>query len=118
MQQRLALAQSLVTEPKVLLLDEPFGALDPGIRADMQRLVRRLWERTGTTVFMVTHDLPEAFSLGTRLLVFDRERRDPDYPHAYGSRITYDIPLERASRRELAELESLIEAEERHAAEA
>lgn len=93
MQQRLALAQSLVTEPKVLLLDEPFGALDPGIRADMQVLVRTLWERSNTTVFMVTHDLPEAFALGTRLLVFDRVRRDPDFPDAYGARITYDIPL-------------------------
>jgi NitT/TauT family transport system ATP-binding protein len=109
MQQRLALAQSLVTEPKVLLLDEPFGALDPGIRADMQALVRRLWERTGTTVFMVTHDLSEAFSLGTRLLVFDKVRRDPDYPDAYGSRVTYDIPLVRRPPRELAELEHMLE---------
>jgi NitT/TauT family transport system ATP-binding protein len=94
MQQRLALAQSLVMEPKVLLLDEPFGALDPGIRADMHGLLRALWERTATTVFMVTHDLKEAFALGTRLLVFDKLRWDPDSPQRFGAVITYDIPLQ------------------------
>jgi NitT/TauT family transport system ATP-binding protein len=108
MQQRLSIAQSLVCRPKILLLDEPFGALDPGIRADMQALVRTLWEGGDTTLFMVTHDLREAFSLGTRLLVFDKVRHDPDYPEAYGSRITYDIPLVRAAPRELIELEGLL----------
>ncbi|MCU0767757.1 MAG: hypothetical protein MUE39_10390, partial [Gammaproteobacteria bacterium] len=58
--------------------------------------------------FMVTHDLREAFSLGTRLLVFDKVRHDPDYPEAYGSRITYDIPLARAAPRELIELEGVL----------
>lgn len=70
MQQRLAIAQALITKPRVLLLDEPFGALDPGIRKDMHALLLELWRETGLTVFMVTHDLSEGFSLGTRLLVF------------------------------------------------
>jgi NitT/TauT family transport system ATP-binding protein len=93
MQQRLAIAQSLVRAPQVLLLDEPFGALDPGIRADMQLLIQRIWRETGVTVFMITHDLSEGFKLGTRLLVFDRPRHDPQAPQAFGATITYDIPL-------------------------
>ena len=92
MQQRLAIAQALVLEPRILLLDEPFGALDPGIRLDMHGLVTRLWREKGMTVFMVTHDISEAFKLGTRVLTFDKVRRDPQVPDAYGARITYDLP--------------------------
>ena len=88
-----AIAQALITRPRVLLLDEPFGALDPGIRKDMHALLLELWRETGLTVFMVTHDLSEGFSLGTRLLVFDKVRLDPHAPNAFGARITYDIPL-------------------------
>ncbi len=93
MQQRLAIAQALVKTPRILLLDEPFGALDPGIRKDMHELLLELWKQTGLTVFMVTHDLSEGFTLGTRLLVFDKTRIDLQAPGAYGARITYDIPL-------------------------
>lgn len=93
MQQRLAIAQAFIMQPRILLLDEPFGALDPGIRKDMHTLLLELWRETGLTVFMVTHDLSEGFSLGTRLLVFDKVRHDPHAPNAYGARITYDIPL-------------------------
>jgi NitT/TauT family transport system ATP-binding protein len=93
MQQRLAIAQALIARPRLLLLDEPFGALDPGIRKDMHALLLDLWRETGLTVFMVTHDLSEGFHLGTRLLVFDKVRHDPQAPLAYGARITYDIPL-------------------------
>ncbi len=96
MQQRLALAQSLIVRPRLLLLDEPFGALDPGIRADMHKLVAALWRTHGLTVLMVTHDLKEGFALGTRLFVFDKVRVDPQAPGAYGSRVTYDLPLSRA----------------------
>lgn len=93
MQQRLAIAQALIARPRMLLLDEPFGALDPGIRKDMHQLMLELWRETRLTVFMVTHDLSEGFTLGTRLLVFDKLRVDPQAPQAYGARITYDIPL-------------------------
>ncbi len=92
MQQRLALAQALLVEPRVLLLDEPFGALDPGIRAEARALLRELWAERGTTVVMVTHDLSEAFQLGTRVLVFDKVRRDPQAPERYGATVTYDLP--------------------------
>jgi NitT/TauT family transport system ATP-binding protein len=92
MQQRLAIAQALILQPKLLLLDEPFGALDPGTRGDMHKLVKRLWRETGMTVFMVTHDLREAFALGTRVLTFDKTRHDPHAPEACGATITYDMP--------------------------
>ena len=95
MQQRLALAQALMKRPRILLLDEPFGALDPGIRAEMHVLISSLWERHKLTIFMITHDLKEGFSLGSRLWVFDKVRHDPQAPDAYGASITYDIPLDR-----------------------
>ena len=99
MQQRLALAQSLVMQPEILLLDEPFGALDPGIRADMHKLILDLWQRRGLTVFMITHDLKEGFYLGTRLLVFDKLRHDPQAPQAYGAGITSDLPVGATDRK-------------------
>jgi NitT/TauT family transport system ATP-binding protein len=93
MQQRLSIAQSLMREPKILLLDEPFGALDPGLTADMHELILRLWSANRMTIFMITHDIKEGFSLGTRLLVFDKVRIDPQSPEAFGATITYDLPL-------------------------
>lgn len=93
MQQRLAIAQALMARPRALLLDEPFGALDPGIRQDMHRLILRLWEEHGLTVLMVTHDIVEAFKLGTRVLAFDKRRIDPHAPHRFGATAVYDIPL-------------------------
>ncbi len=107
MQQRLAIAQALIMKPRVLLLDEPFGALDPGIRKDMHALLLELWSETRPTVFMVTHDLSEGFSLGTRLLVFDKTRVDPHAPNAFGARITYDIPLNADRRATSAALDTL-----------
>ncbi len=93
MQQRLSIAQSVICEPKILLLDEPFGALDPGVTADMHELILRLWNTHKMTVVMVTHDLRESFYLGTRLLVFDKLRIDPDAPERFGATITYNIGL-------------------------
>lgn len=98
MQQRLALAQSLIKRPRILLLDEPFGALDPGIRADMHQLVLSLWREYKLTVFMITHDIKEGFYLGTRLWVFDKCRFDPQAPNAYGAQITYDLPVGQTDR--------------------
>jgi NitT/TauT family transport system ATP-binding protein len=107
MQQRLAIAQALIMKPRVLLLDEPFGALDPGIRKDMHGLLLELWRETQLTVFMVTHDLSEGFNLGTRLMVFDKVRHDPHAPGAYGARITYDIPLNSDRRAARAAIDAL-----------
>lgn len=91
MQQRLAIAQALAAKPRVLLLDEPFGALDPGTRVSMHDFLQDLRAETGMTVFMVTHDLEEAFKLGDRVLVFDKPRWDPHDPSRYGATITYDF---------------------------
>jgi NitT/TauT family transport system ATP-binding protein len=97
MQQRLAIAQAIAKKPKVLLLDEPFGALDPGTRAQMHELIRLLWTDCGMTIVMVTHDIKEAFALGTRLIALDKKRSDPQAPGRYGAVITYDLDLTRDS---------------------
>ncbi|WP_127501692.1 quaternary amine ABC transporter ATP-binding protein [Actinoplanes solisilvae] len=69
MQQRVGLARALATDPEVLLFDEPFSALDPLIRRDMQAEVRRLHGEVGKTLVFITHDLSEALSLGDRIAV-------------------------------------------------
>ncbi len=91
MKQRLSIAQSLVKEPKLLLLDEPFGALDPGISKDMHELLLDIHSKLNFGVVMVTHDISEAFKLGTRVLVFDKIKEDVDFPNRYGSTIVNDI---------------------------
>ncbi|MEE4453665.1 ATP-binding cassette domain-containing protein [Novosphingobium resinovorum] len=107
MQQRLAIAQALVKRPRILLLDEPFGALDPGIRADMHALIRNLWRKYSLTIVMVTHDIREAFSLGTRVLALDKRRHDPHAPHRFGATVVYDLPMrERAEETEETEEET------------
>jgi len=113
MQQRLAIAQALAKRPKILLLDEPFGALDPGIRADMQALLTELWSDMAMTVFMVTHDIHEAFRLGTRVLVFDKIRQDPHAPERYGATITYDLPLSGKRSRNPPDVRELIKSPEK-----
>jgi NitT/TauT family transport system ATP-binding protein len=93
MQQRLAIAQALIMRPRILLLDEPFGALDPGIRADMHVLITQLWRDYALTIIMVTHDIKEAFTLGTRVLALDKRRHDPHAPHRFGATVVYDLPV-------------------------
>jgi ABC-type nitrate/sulfonate/bicarbonate transport system ATPase subunit len=69
MRQRTAIARALITRPKVLLLDEPFSALDISLKRRMHGLLRSLQEETGTSMVMVTHDVEEAITVGDRVLV-------------------------------------------------
>jgi NitT/TauT family transport system ATP-binding protein len=75
MLRRASLARMLVSDPKTLLLDEPFGALDAQLRLDLQRQLLALWEHSGTTVVFVTHDLEEAIALGDRVIVLGKYGR-------------------------------------------
>jgi NitT/TauT family transport system ATP-binding protein len=94
MQQRVALAQALLTKPRILLMDEAFSALDPGTRADMQQLIRRLWQHIGTTILFVTHNTQEALFLGNRVIVLARESPD------HGSRVMLDLSIPKPCRNE------------------
>ena len=95
--QRVALARALVHAPRLLLLDEPLGALDALTRIEMQRLIEALWRRQGFTAVLVTHDVQEALALADRVLVVD------------GGRIAHDIavPLPRPRERGSADFASL-----------
>jgi NitT/TauT family transport system ATP-binding protein len=69
MRQRVAIAQTLILRPRIILMDEPFGALDPMTRMNMQNLLLDLWRQTEATVFFVTHSIEEAVFLGDRIYV-------------------------------------------------
>lgn len=96
MRQRVAILQALIIKPKILLMDEPFGALDPGTREDMQLYLLELWKETQMTIIFITHDLEEAVFLGKRLLTVSQfyldDRKDIDSLKK-GSRIVTDLDL-------------------------
>ena len=92
MQQRVAIAQALMTDPPILLMDEAFSALDPGTRKGMQKLIRDLWQATGTTILFVTHNTHEAVSLASRVIVLAK-----DSPEV-GSRIRLDLQIPQPCR--------------------
>ncbi|HWO17472.1 MAG TPA: ABC transporter ATP-binding protein [Kofleriaceae bacterium] len=103
MQQRVAIAQALIMKPRILLMDEPFGALDPDARESLQRSIVSTFRELDTTVVLVTHNLEEALYVGTRLLVLARDAQTP----GAGSRIVIDqaitqgVPIDSPETREL-----------------
>lgn len=93
MQQRVAIARALAYRPDVLLMDEPFAAVDAQTRADLEDLVRRLWRERGMTILFVTHDIDEAVYLGERVLVLSAS------PTVVQEQLAVDLPVERDQAR-------------------
>ncbi|HEX2156163.1 MAG TPA: ABC transporter ATP-binding protein [Actinomycetes bacterium] len=89
MQQRVAIARAVAFEPNVLLMDEPFAAVDAQTRAELEDLVRSVWRRTGVTIVFVTHDIDEAVYLGQRVLVLSSS------PTVVQEDLAVDLPSER-----------------------
>ncbi|SEJ37719.1 ABC transporter ATP-binding protein [Demequina mangrovi] len=89
MQQRVAIARAVAYEPSVLLMDEPFAAVDAQTRAELEDLVRSLWKHLGVTVLFVTHDIDEAVYLGERVIVLSNR------PTVLMEDVDVDLPAER-----------------------
>ncbi|ROO85214.1 NitT/TauT family transport system ATP-binding protein [Actinocorallia herbida] len=89
MQQRVAIARAVAYEPQILIMDEPFAAVDAQTRADLEDLVRSLWRRLGVTVLFVTHDIDESVYLGRRVIVLSNA------PTVVLAEVAVDLPEER-----------------------
>jgi taurine transport system ATP-binding protein len=87
--QRVAIARTLANNPQVILMDEPFGALDSFTRKKMQNMIRTLWKKNNSTIFFVTHDIDEALLLGTKIYVMRRGEQSivKDYDIDYTNRL-------------------------------
>jgi NitT/TauT family transport system ATP-binding protein len=97
MQQRVAIARAVAFEPEILLMDEPFAAVDAQTRADLEDLVRALWQRLGVTILFVTHDIDEAVYLGERVVMLSAS------PTVVMEQLTVDLPAERDQLRTRAD---------------
>jgi NitT/TauT family transport system ATP-binding protein len=95
MSQRAAIAQTLIVHPKILLMDEPFGALDPDTREELQIFLLELWQAMNLTVLFVTHSLEEACFVGTRLIALSQYYHSGDDFNDHGATIVEDHRLEK-----------------------
>jgi NitT/TauT family transport system ATP-binding protein len=89
MQQRVAIARAVAYKPEVLLMDEPFAAVDAQTRADLEDLIRRVWKELGVTVLFITHDIDESVYLGERVLILSNS------PTVIQEDLAIDLPAER-----------------------
>ncbi|HSO92341.1 MAG TPA: ABC transporter ATP-binding protein [Arthrobacter sp.] len=89
MQQRVAIARAIAYQPEVLLMDEPFAAVDAQTRADLEDLIRAVWKKLGITILFVTHDIDESVYLGERVIILSSS------PTVVQEDITIDLPEER-----------------------
>jgi NitT/TauT family transport system ATP-binding protein len=116
MQHRVSLARTLVTEPEVLLMDEPFAALDAQTRSEMQELLLRLWQRRQSTVVFITHDIEEALLLADRVMILSdrpgtvRHILESDFPRPR----SYDVVGTDKFGKLRIRVRSLLEREIRH----
>jgi NitT/TauT family transport system ATP-binding protein len=96
MKQRVAIARALANEPEVLLMDEPFGALDVQTKEQMQQFLREIWQKTPTTILMVTHDIEEAIFLSQRVYVMgvNPGRIKAEVAIPFGEERSLDLKLE------------------------
>ena len=92
MQQRVAIAQAMVMKPNILLMDEPFGALDPGTREALQVTIVETFQEQDITIFFVTHDLEEAAYVGGRLVTLSQFYTPEDGGEPEGSKVVIDVP--------------------------
>lgn len=90
MRQRVAIAQAVIMKPKILLMDEPFGALDKARREEMQDFIFDQWQKHKLTIFFVTHDLDEAIKLGTRLICLSQYWTDGSNATGRGAKVVVD----------------------------
>ncbi|HEU0103842.1 MAG TPA: ABC transporter ATP-binding protein [Mycobacteriales bacterium] len=114
MQQRVAIARAVASQPQVLLMDEPFAAVDAQTRADLEDLVRDLWHRLGVTILFVTHDIDEAVYLGERVLMLSSS------PTVVREDLAIDLPdardqLSTRSSPRFAELRARVYSQIQHA---
>jgi NitT/TauT family transport system ATP-binding protein len=92
MQQRVAIAQAMIMKPTILLMDEPFGALDPGTREALQETIVETFRKQAITIFFVTHDIEEALLVGRRLLVLSPFWKGEDGREPAGAKLIIDVP--------------------------
>jgi NitT/TauT family transport system ATP-binding protein len=107
MQQRVAIARAIAYRPKVLLMDEPFAAVDAQTRADLEDLIRQIWRQTGVTILFVTHDIDESVYLGERVIMLSSS------PTVVQEDLRIPLPVERdqlttRSLQEFAELRARV----------